>query len=106
MLLLPGPGSVEMNAIPVIFKLLWLLGMEDLARILGYKTPKALVYAQKAADHHKAWEILKLLQFSHDLCTDTLPTTRAGNLDHFGWGFSGHAQWAHIYSWPSATDMS
>ncbi len=59
-LLLPGPGHVEMNAIRVLFKLLWPLGMEDLARILGYKTPKALGYAQKAADDHKAWEMLEI----------------------------------------------
>ncbi len=57
-LLLPGPGHIEMNVLRALFKLLWPLGLEQLAQLLGFKTPKALAYALKASDYHKSWQML------------------------------------------------
>ncbi len=83
MLLLPGPGHVEINVIRVLCQLLWPLGMEDLAKIIGFKTLKALSFAppqqkkttttknknkqtnkqtKKPADHHKVGDANHLFQ--------------------------------------------
>ncbi len=55
LLLLPGPGHFEMNFVKALFKLLWPVGLQTLAKLAGYRTDKALLYCQKAPDHHKAW---------------------------------------------------
>ncbi len=57
LLLLPGPGHVEMNVTKLLLRLLWPFGMFELANLLGFKTPKGLAYAQKAPDIHKAWDV-------------------------------------------------
>ncbi len=47
-----------MNVTKLLMRLLWPFWMLELAKPLGFKTPKALAYGQKAADFHKAWEML------------------------------------------------
>ncbi len=74
--LLPGPGHVEINVIRVLFQLLWPLGMEDLAKILWFKTPMALSFARQRANHHKAWEMLII--YFKALLTFTLVPNRDG----------------------------
>ncbi len=54
LLLMPGPGHFEINIVKALFKLLWPVGLKALAKLVGYKTEKALEYCHKAGDHHKA----------------------------------------------------
>ena len=58
LLLVPGPGHFELNTVRAIFKLIWPVGLRKLAVLLGFTSEKALLYCQKAADHHKSWEML------------------------------------------------
>ncbi len=74
LLLLPGTGHVEMNVTKLLLRMLWPFGMLELAKLLGFKTPKALTYAQKAVDFHKAWEMLQVyLQAAVKLPTNYSP---------------------------------
>ena len=57
-LLLPGPGHYEINMVKGIFKLLWDIILVELAKILGFKSTRALEFCQSASDLHKSWEIL------------------------------------------------
>ncbi len=59
-LLIPGAGHIEMNALKALFKLLWPIGLEQLAKLVGYRSDKALQYCLKAADHHKSWELITI----------------------------------------------
>ncbi len=69
-------------------RLLWTFGMFELAKLLGFKTPKALAYAQKAADFHKAWEMLQVhLQAAITfLVGDYQQSTRKSGLPPTVWG--------------------
>ena len=62
-LLLPGLGHYEINMVKCIFKLMWDPVIEDLAKLLGFKSVKALTSCQKCSDHHKAWQIIQILLF-------------------------------------------
>ncbi len=59
-LMWPGQGNFEINFVKLLFKLLWPVGLESLATMVGYNSPKALQYAFQAANHHKSWELLQL----------------------------------------------
>ncbi len=41
LLLVPGPGHYEMNDVKALFKLLWPIGLENLAKLVGFKSEKA-----------------------------------------------------------------
>ena len=58
LLLVPGPGHFELNTVRAIFKLIWPVGLRNRAVLLGFTDEKALLYCQKAADHHKSWQML------------------------------------------------
>ncbi|XP_071138418.1 uncharacterized protein [Mytilus edulis] len=60
-LLLPGPGHYEINMVKALFKLLWDVGLLDLAKMLGFVSIKAL---QACQDHHKSWQILQIFMFA------------------------------------------
>lgn len=49
-----------MNVTKACFKLLWDVGLEDLAKLLGYRTARALLCSQMCTDHHKAWMTLTI----------------------------------------------
>ncbi len=57
LLLLPGPGHFEINTVKVLFRLLWPVAIEKVASLTGFRTTKALQYALKASDDHKAWPV-------------------------------------------------
>ncbi|XP_060557718.1 uncharacterized protein LOC132718104 isoform X2 [Ruditapes philippinarum] len=63
LLLIPGYGHLEMNVVKSCFKLLWDISLQDLAQMLGFRTPRALVCCQNCTDHHKAWMMLKIFLF-------------------------------------------
>ena len=70
-LLLPGPGHIEINVLRALFKLMWPLGLEDLAKLLGFRTHKALTYALKVSDFHKSWQVHFLKLCHATLGSDT-----------------------------------
>ncbi len=59
-LLWPGQGHFEINFVKLLFKLLWTVGLETLATMIGFQTAKALHYAFEASNHHKSWEMLHI----------------------------------------------
>jgi hypothetical protein len=63
LLIVPGAGHIEINAVKAIFKLLSDVSFKELAKLLGYRTHRALVCCFKCTDHHKAWQLLKIYFF-------------------------------------------
>lgn len=47
-----------MNAVKACFRLLWEVCLEDLAKMLGYRTPR--VCCKSCTDHHKSWMIINI----------------------------------------------
>lgn len=62
-LLVPGYGHVEINAVRALFKLGWAPLLEDVAKLLGFVSPKSLLYCRRASNHHKSWELLKVIWY-------------------------------------------
>ncbi|XP_061171013.1 uncharacterized protein LOC133201813 [Saccostrea echinata] len=62
-LLQPGLGHVEINMSKAVIKLLWQVIGVDLAKLLGYRSPKALQSCLDANDHHKAMQFIEILLF-------------------------------------------
>lgn len=60
LLLIPGLGHYEMKYTKAIFKLLWPVCLGELAKMLGYRSIKALTYCEMASNHHKSWQILQI----------------------------------------------
>ena len=60
LLLISGLGHLEMNIVKCPFTILWDVGLEALAKLLGFKSPIALLHCKKASDHHKSWTILTI----------------------------------------------
>ncbi|XP_062590246.1 uncharacterized protein LOC134251841 [Saccostrea cucullata] len=64
-LMLAGHGHFEINMTKALFKLLWdVCLLMELAKMLGFKSPKALAACQAAHDHHKSWQILEIFLFA------------------------------------------
>lgn len=63
-LLIPGPGHCEINYIKVIFKSLWTIILIDLAKLLGYRSVKALASCESVSSHHKSWQFFFLNIFA------------------------------------------
>ncbi|XP_062613499.1 uncharacterized protein LOC134275243 [Saccostrea cucullata] len=62
-LLVPGLGHFEINMTKAIIKLVWEIFGEDLAKMLGYRTAKALSACHDASDHHKAFQFVEILLY-------------------------------------------
>ncbi|XP_069134290.1 uncharacterized protein [Argopecten irradians] len=62
-LLQPGLGHYEINLTKAFIKLTWDVVGEDLAKMLGFRTPKALNACKQANDHHKAWQMIEILLY-------------------------------------------
>ena len=60
-LLQPGLGHYEINMVKSCFKLLWDVILQDTAKMLGFKSARALAACERASDHHKAFEILNIV---------------------------------------------
>ena len=50
-----------MNSCKAFFSLNWNIFVCDIAKVLGFKSEKALAYAQRCSDHHKTWQIIGLM---------------------------------------------
>ena len=59
-LLIPGLGHYEINYTKAMFLLLWTVILVDLAKLLGFRSIKALVACEAATNHHKSWQILQI----------------------------------------------
>jgi len=55
-----GNGHYEINLVRSIMSNFFDIYIEDVAKLLGFKTPKSLEYCKSAADHHKSWQILQV----------------------------------------------
>jgi hypothetical protein len=55
-----GNGHYEINIVRSIFANFFHIYIEDIAKMLGFKTPNSLEYCKSAADHHKSWQILQV----------------------------------------------
>ncbi|XP_069103763.1 uncharacterized protein [Argopecten irradians] len=62
-LLQPGLGHVEINMVKCMFKLLWEVFFKDLAKMLGFNSPKAQLAAKSASDHHKSFQMVEIALF-------------------------------------------
>ena len=60
LLFISGLGHLEMKIVNCLFTLLWYVGLESLAKLLGFKSPIAYIYCKKASDHHKSFTILSI----------------------------------------------
>jgi hypothetical protein len=56
-----GNGHYEINIVRSIFANFFEIFIEDVAVMLGFRTPKSLEYCKTATDHHKSWQILQVL---------------------------------------------
>ncbi|XP_062577048.1 uncharacterized protein LOC134238946 [Saccostrea cucullata] len=61
LLVQPGLGHFEINMAKAVIKLLWEVIGVDLAKLLGYRSPKALQACLQANDHHKAMQFIEIL---------------------------------------------
>jgi hypothetical protein len=68
-LLIPGLGHYEINYVKAIFKLIWHAGLKEFAKMLGFKSPKALSFCESASNHHKSWAMVQIFfkSFSKEL---------------------------------------
>lgn len=46
-----------------MFRLFLEVVLIDLAKLMGYRTLRALSACQNASDHHKAWQLLEIFMF-------------------------------------------
>lgn len=60
-LVVPGYGHIEINAVRALFKLGWDPLLKDVAIMCGFKTPTSLKYCKGATNHHKSWEIVQVM---------------------------------------------
>ena len=58
-LLRPGGGHIEINMFRAFFDIYFDVILEDLAKLFGFQSEKAISYCKKAIDHHKTWDIIR-----------------------------------------------
>ena len=56
-LLIPGPGHIEMNMVKSYVELTWDIFWKSLVQLLNFKSENALKAAKKVSDHHKGWQL-------------------------------------------------
>lgn len=54
----PGAGHIEINMVRNILAFFWTPILEPFAKLLGFKTEAALLYAKRGSDHHKSYNML------------------------------------------------
>ena len=57
-LLRPGPGHIELNMAKVLLDYLWAPLLGDVAKKLGFRTPRALDVVRRGVDHHRSRQLL------------------------------------------------
>ena len=57
----PGPGHIELNMARLLLEFLWDPVCKDVAKRLGFKTPRALDVVKRGVDHHRSRQILGIV---------------------------------------------
>ena len=57
---LPGPGHIEMNMLKSLVLLLWPVFWKDMVMLFNFTSESALRSARSVSDHHKGWAILNI----------------------------------------------
>lgn len=89
-LLLPGPGHIEINMVKCVFKIFWHVFLKDLAMMLGYRSIKAVNACKEANDHHKSIPIIEIAlmgitdELLHQYCA-SLNDGKVPTVDFFKW---------------------
>ena len=60
-MMITGAGHFEMNMLRGLMKLGWTIYYKEVARLLGFKSEKAMMFARSCGDHHQAWEIFNIV---------------------------------------------
>lgn len=60
LLLVPGPGHIEMNMVRGVIKLMFDVSLKDEAFLMGFKTEASLEYVRKASNNHNNWELVMI----------------------------------------------
>ena len=63
LLLIPGLGHFEINALRGVFKLGWDVILKDVAHLMGFISAKAQDSIRNAYDHHKSWSLFLITLF-------------------------------------------
>ncbi len=84
----PGPGHIEINMARVLLEYLWYPVAANVAKALGFRTPRALEVVKKGTDHHRSKQIISVLL--HSLASELLlPYVRQSENptadDYFRW---------------------
>ena len=59
-LLIPGPGHIEMNLVKSIVEFSWEIFWKQMAICLNFKSENAQKAAKRVSDHHKGWAMLSI----------------------------------------------
>ena len=60
-MLRPGPGHFKLNMAKVLLNLTWLPFLNEFAKTLGFRSPKAQEVLKTGVDHHRSRQILEIL---------------------------------------------
>ena len=69
-LLLPGPGHMELNEGKMLLKFLWYPFVSYLSTLLGFRTPRAKDVVKEGVDHHRTKQVFSKQIFS--ICLEAL----------------------------------
>ena len=58
-ILVPGPGHIEMNMARLLLRLLWEPFLCEFPKLLGFRTPRAQEVVKNGIDHHRSRYILQ-----------------------------------------------
>ena len=58
--LLIGKGHLGLNMLKSFFELKWIPFLQDLAKIMEFRSDRALHCAKLCTDNHEAWQVLKI----------------------------------------------
>ena len=60
-LLRQGLGHIEMNMCKAVFKLMWVPVLRHVANIMGFKSPRTMMFIQGCGDNHLAWQLIRIV---------------------------------------------
>ena len=63
-LLRPGLGHIEMNAVKVIFRLLWVPLLRHVAGLLGFRRGPAQAFVKNCGNNHLSWQLVCVVRDS------------------------------------------
>ena len=63
-LLIPGPGHVEMNLLKSIVEFTWDIFWRQMVITLNFRSENAQKAAKRVSDHHKGWSLLRIARIA------------------------------------------